>query len=305
MRTRATCAAWAAWSLRVAALASAAYGCDTKSSPTDAGVASGAPAASASATGPHALLAPLPSAAPIDHTPIRLRDSGTRVALITPLPMAGIAGATVGDAGAPPPVVSAPDWDLSPDDPGRDYARRYAFFTKRYPDPDCAVFGASVASGDRKQVTVTTAASCPGAGTVRDVFLVDVAGDHLTVDDKSKRNPLARWPDGSDPEGPAGAEIRETTNMKNWKSPIQDALLKLSLAPVRMQSYGRGTYPLVSLAGWRAPYVLNAPPDVLKPLSDALCAANDNMPMALVAGFDRAHVLRIRCPSATKWDTLK
>ena len=252
------------------------------------------------------MLAPLPSAPVIDHRPIWMRDSGTRVPLITPLPMgAGMAGATGGDAGPPSPVLSGPGWDLSPDDPGRDYARRYVFFTNRYPDLACAELSPGVVAGDRKRVTVKTAASCPGAGTVRDVFLVDVAGDHLTVDDKSKRNPLALWPDGSDPEGPPNPEIRETGDMKRWKSPIEDALIKASLAPVRMQSYGRGTYPLVTLAAWRAPYVVNAPPDALQPLSDALCAANDNMPMALVAGFDRAHVLRIRCPSTTKWDTLK
>ncbi len=222
-----------------------------------------------------------------------MRDGGTRVPL----------DAGAGNASIPPPVLSAPDWDLSADDPGRDYARRYVFYTHRYPDLECAAFNPSVPLPDVKQVTVTTAPGCPGAGTVRDVFLVDVAGDRLTVDDKNKRSPLARWPDGSDPEGPAGAQIRETQNMKGW--PVQDALLKLSLVPIRTQSYGRGTYPLVSLAAWRDPYSLNASPDALRPLSDALCAANGNMPMALVAGFDRAHVLRIRCPSATKWDTLR
>ncbi len=281
MRTRATCAAASAV---CAVLSLAAYGCATKSSPSEAGASTGTaatkgtPVASATAT---SRLVPF---------------GGPR--LLPP-------DAGVGDAGLLPPVLTPPDWDLSADDPGRDYARRYVLFTQRYPDLACAEFSPSVPLPDVKQVTVKTAATCPGAGTVRDVFLVDVAGDHLTVDDKTRRAPLARWPDGSDPEAPPGVVIRETTNMRGWKSPIQDALLKLSLAPMRMQSYGRGTYPVVSLAGWHAPYLLNAPPDALQPLSDALCAANDNMPMALVAGFDRAHVLRIRCPSATKWDTLK
>jgi hypothetical protein len=236
-----------------------------------------------------------------------MRDSGTRVPLILPIPMASGSADFAGtsDAGAPVAVTRQPDWDLSPDDPARDYARRYAFFTKRYPDFTCIEFGPGVKAQDVWQITVKTSAGCPGAGTVRDVFLVDVAGDHLTVDDKTRRDPLARWPDGSDPEGPASTTVRETTDMKGWKSPIRDALLKLSIAALRMQSYGRGTYPVISIAAWRPPFTLNAPADAMQPLADAMCGANDNMPMAIVAGFDRAHVLRIRCPSATKWDTLQ
>jgi hypothetical protein len=232
-----------------------------------------------------------------------MRDSGTRVPFITPLAPSANPWFHP-DAAAPPApeVRRAPDWDLSPDDPGRDYARRYAFFTKRYQDFSCIDFGAGEAVPEGKRVVVKTAAGCSGGGTVRDVFLVDVAGDHLTVDDKSKRDPLARWPDGSDPEGPPTDGVRETTNMKDWKSPLQKVFLDQSLAPMRMQSYGRGTYPVISIAGWHGPYQLNAPADAIQPLADALCSANDNMPLAIVAGFDRAHVLRIRCPAASRWD---
>ncbi len=238
---------------------------------------------------------PLPVAAtapPLDPRPIGPRNGAARSPYLAPF----------GDAGPPPPVLRQPDWDLSVDDPARDYARRYVFFTRRYPDPECADLGPSAAAGSQRQVTVTTSASCPGAGAVRDVFLVDTAGDHLTVDDKNKRNPLARWPDGSDPEGPPGPTVRETTDMQHWKGPLQAAFARLLLVPLRVQAYGRGTYPVVSLAGWHAPYLLNAPPEALQPLADALCAANDNMPMALVAGFDRAHVLRVRCPASTRWE---
>lgn len=210
------------------------------------------------------------------------------------------------DAGPPPEVRRQPDWDLAKDDPARDYARRYAFFTKRYPDGlDCVEFGASTPVRDVRQVVVSTAAACPTGGpvgTVRDVFLVDVAGDHLTVDDKTKRNPLAKWPDGSDPEGPAAPDIREITDMRSWKTPLYDALIKQGLAPLRVQAYGRGTYPVVSIAGWHGAVQLNAAPDALQPLADAMCGANSNMPMGIVAGFDRAHLLRITCPSATRWE---
>jgi hypothetical protein len=203
-------------------------------------------------------------------------------------------------------VTRQPDWDLSPADPARDYARRYAFFTRRYPDGlDCVAFGASEPANDRRRVTVKTADACTtggGPGTIRDVFLVDLAGDHLTVDDKTKRNPLALWPDGSDPEGPPAPEVRQITDMRDWKSPLQDTLIKQGLAPLRMQAYGRGTYPLVSIARWHGAVQLGAPPDALQPLADAACASNDNMPMGIVAGFDRSNLLRITCPSATRWE---
>ncbi len=285
----------------ISAAAAGCSACSKGSQPATATVEAGTSAVSPTAS--HARVKP-PAApvAPIDHTPIWLRDSGTRYSLIQPLPMPS----GLRDAGPPPPGLRQPDWDLSKDDPARDYARRYAFFTRRYPDGlDCVEFGPSEASSNVRRVTVTTAAACPtggGAGTVRDVFLVDTAGDHLTVDDKTKRSPLAKWPDGSDPEGPASPQIREVGDMKNWKSPLQDALLKQQLAALRMQSYGRGTYPVVSIAGWHGVVQLDAPPDALQPLADALCAANDNMPMAIVAGFDRAHVLRITCPASTRWD---
>jgi hypothetical protein len=243
--------------------------------------------------------------APMDRTPVRLRDGGTREGLIMPIPIVPVGGALL-DAAPPPPLVTRqPSWDLSPDDAARDYARRYAFFTKRYADGlDCAAFGASEPANDQRRVTVKTADGCStggSPGSIRDVFLVDLAGDHLTVDDKTKRNPLAHWPDGSDPEGPA-ADVREITNMRDWKSPLQDTLIKQGLAPLRMQAYGRGTYPLVSIAGWHGAVQLGATPDALQPLVVAVCASNDKMPMGIVAGFDRSNVLRITCPSATRWE---
>jgi hypothetical protein len=231
--------------------------------------------------------------------------SWTPVPFITPIIPGSVAIATgMVDAGPPAPLVKrAPDWDLATDDPARDYARRYAYFTKRYPDGlSCAVFRPSQPAGDRRSVTVTADVACANAGAVRDVFIVDLAGDHLSVDDKSKRNPLARWPDGSDPEGPAAPDIRQIQDISNWKSPLHDALLSQELAPIRVQAYGRGTYSVVTIAGWHGRVQLNATPDALQPLADAMCKANDQMPMGIVAGFDRTHLLRIRCPATTRWD---
>jgi hypothetical protein len=259
---------------------------------------------------------PLASSACDHSAPVTMIDAGTAAGPDAG-PGTGVWLTRRAPSGAPkmlpPPVDSTavlpkptrePDWDLSADDPARDYARRYAYFTKRYTDGfACAEFGASQPAGNQKRVEVKTAANCPGAGATRDVFLVDVAGDHLSVDDKSKRDPLALWPDGSDPEGPPALPIREIDRMQDWKSPLQDAVKKNLLVAVRVQSYGRGTYPLISLAGWHDAVQLDAPADALRPFTDALCSANGNMPLGVLSAMDRTRILRVRCPSI-RWDKL-
>jgi hypothetical protein len=214
---------------------------------------------------------------------------------------------------APMPTESAapipqpkrePDWDLDSDDPARDYVRRYAFGTKRYGESrDCVDVGRSQPAGDRRRVEAKTAATCPGAGTVRDVFLVDVAGDRLGVDDRTRRDALAHWPDGSDPEGPPGT-VRELSATRDWKVPIKDVLQREQLVPIRVQGYGRGTYPVITIAGWHGAVVPTASPEALRPFAQALCEASGGMPLGLFGGLDRTLILRVRCPAATRWDRL-
>jgi hypothetical protein len=214
---------------------------------------------------------------------------------------------------APPPADSAsvlpkpgrePDWDLDTADAARDYVRRYALGTKRYGGAlDCVEIRPSTRTGDKRTVEAVTAASCPGAGKVRDVFLVDVAGDRLTVDDKDKRDPLARWPDGSDPEGPPGP-VQNTSDMRKWNGPLRDAVYKLQLVVIRVQLYGRGTYPVVTLAGWHGAVAPKATAEELAPLDEQLCRANDGAPLGILAGLDRTRILRVRCPGPVHWDTL-
>jgi hypothetical protein len=207
-------------------------------------------------------------------------------------------------ASLPPKPGRDPDWDLDRDDPARDYVRRYVIGTGRYGGAlDCVDVGGSQDAGERRRVEVKTAASCPGAGTVRDVFLVDVAGDRLSVDDKAKRDPLAHWPDGSDPEGPP-SPIRNESDMHAWKGSLRDAIRAQQLVAVRIQAYGRGTYPVVTLAGWHGVVKPAAAPEDLRTVSDALCRAGSGMPLAFVAGIDRSTILRIRCPGAARWDRL-
>jgi hypothetical protein len=197
-----------------------------------------------------------------------------------------------------------PDWDLDSDDAARDYVRRYAIGTKRYGETlDCADIGPSQPAGDKRRVEVKNAANCPEAGTTRDVFLVDVPGDRLTVDDKSKRKPLARWPDGSDPEGPPGS-AREITSIRDWKSPLKDAVQGQLLVPIRMQTYGRGTYPVITIAGWHAAIVPGAGPDALQAFAGTMCRASGGAPLGVFAGVDRSLMLRVRCPQSARWDKL-
>jgi hypothetical protein len=214
---------------------------------------------------------------------------------------------------SPPPVASSalppvparePDWDLDPVDPARDYVRRYVIITHRYGETlDCVELGESREAGDRRRVEVRTAASCPGAGAVRDVFLVDPGADRLSVDDRAKRDPLARWPDGSDPEGPA-SQAREAGDTHGWQGALKDAIRVEQLVAIRVQAYGRGSYPLVTLAGWHAAVMPTASPDDLRPFAEKLCRASGGLPLAFVAGLDRSTVLRIRCPGTARWDRL-
>jgi len=135
------------------------------------------------------------------------------------------------------------------------------------------------------------------------VFRVDVGADRLSVDDAAKRDPLARWPDGSDPEGPA-SPAREAGDTHGWQGALKDAIRTEQLVAIRVQAYGRGSYPVVTLAGWHAAVVPSASPESLRPFAEALCTASRGMPLAFVAGLDRSTVLRIRCPAAARWDKL-
>lgn len=208
-----------------------------------------------------------------------------------------------------------PDMDLDTSDPAADYVRRYAASTKRYGDHlDCVDIEPSQPAGDKRSVEVRNAATCAtpfpagqAPGTVRDVLLVDLAGDHLSLQDASNHEPLQRWPDGSDPEGPPAPRPREIDDTVHWKSPLNDAMRAQMLVPIRVQAYGRGTYPVISLAGWHGVVEPGASPDALRPLSTALCQANDGLPLALFTVMDRTRVLRVRCGKSgpsTRWDTL-
>lgn len=208
-----------------------------------------------------------------------------------------------------------PDMDLDTSDAAADYVSRYAAATKRYGDRlDCIDIGPSKPAGDKRSVEVRNAATCPtpfppgqAPGAVRDVLLVDVAADHLELQDASNHEPLQRWPDGSDPEGPPAPRPREIDDTVHWKSPLNDAMRAQMLTPMRVQAYGRGTYPVISLAGWYGIVQPGASTDTLRPLATALCQANGGLPLGIFTVMDRTRILRVRCGKngpSTRWDTL-
>jgi hypothetical protein len=201
-----------------------------------------------------------------------------------------------------------PDWDLDPDDRARDYVRVYAIGTKRYGDSlDCIALGASRQVAGGRRVEVRAAPGCADGGAVLDVFLVDLAEDHLSLEDKADHLALARWPDGSDPDGQPSKPIRQVNSMRDWKSPLHDAITNRQLVAIRLQTYGRGTYPVVTLAGWHGEVHPGATAEELKPLAQELCKVNAGLPLALFGGLDRSNALLIRCPPSgpsVRWDKL-
>ncbi len=205
----------------------------------------------------------------------------------------------------PPKPQRDADFDLDLDDPSRDYVMRYVRATKRYGDKtDCVSFGKSYEKAGRRAVEVRDdpKSSCGGTSdALKDTFLVDVGADRMKLDDK-KATPLAKWPDGSDPDSKPGP-VASLDDFKTFKSPLADELSKMKLTVIRIQMYGRGTYPLVTLAGWRDPLPANGKPDDLKSVTAKLCTANGNRPFSFLGGVNRSTTLRVRCPSGdARWD---
>jgi hypothetical protein len=210
-------------------------------------------------------------------------------------------------ASIPPTPGSAPSWDLDKSDPARDYVDRYVRATKRYGAATACVVAKVNGSRDGKAIVEVRDAEkppapCPpsSAGSApRDAFLVDVDRDRLEL---AKGGALAKWPDGTDPAGPPGPPVEADAP----PAKLTDALFAAKLTPVRTQLYGRGSYAVLTLAGWHDPVTLNAAPASLGAFVEKTCAANDGLPFGLFAGIDRATMLRVRCGAApaARWDRL-
>jgi hypothetical protein len=83
---------------------------------------------------------------------------------------------------------------------------------------------------------------------------------------------------------------------------MADAFQKLQLSPIRIQGYGRGTYLLITLAGWRAPLARDASDVEMKDAANKLCAVNDGRSFAVTTPFDARTWLRIKCDGTWRWE---
>jgi hypothetical protein len=200
--------------------------------------------------------------------------------------------------------LRAPDLDLDAKDPAQDYVGRYVRATKRYgDDATCPRLDPSKLEGGRRVVAVRGRASC-GSASIQDTFVVDLVADRLTLAGGSNGGPLATWPDGSAP-GEDAHPIRTLVTARDWASPVADSLGELGLTPSRVDLYGRGTYRVVSLAGWTEPVAKDAPRETQHAVAKKLCAANGES-LALFGGGAPHELARIRCPNGdTEWESLR
>ncbi len=219
---------------------------------------------------------------------------------------------------APPPADASPaaqdtarparlpDWALDPDDPAKDYVGRYLRATTRYhADTACVVLGKSSFKNGDYLVEVRNPAdgSCGNPGDLRDTFIANVATDRMRIDDPAHHAPLKAWPDGSMPDA-APADVLSISDLKKWKTPVHDTIKEQQLYPLRIQLYGRGTYPVVTLAGWHALFDPKGDVSAIKPAARAFCTANNGSPMGFFAEMNRKLLLRIDCPDNPHWEDL-
>jgi hypothetical protein len=210
---------------------------------------------------------------------------------------------------AAPVAKREPDWDLDHRDPARDYVRRYVWGVARYGDLSaCVDAQPSVPRNGKAEVHVADAVPphCPPTG-VDETFAVDVPGDRLElVRQQVDRTKLRPWLDGSDPGAPAKAKVPEFAEPNKWNTPTGKAMKDARLVPIRIQLYGRGTYPFVMLAGWPPWFPRTMDQASRDAFAAQICSGSQGMPLAIGAGLDRSNVLRVRCgdsPTAV-WDVL-
>jgi hypothetical protein len=271
--------------------------------PVAAAAASAVLACSRSASEPPPTIHEVPEASPDDVDFMHAKDKKA------------VDAAAVTQRIPPPPLTDAgpgnrqPDWDLDPKDPARDYVEQYVQSTQRYGDATpCVHAQPSRLEGGRTVVDTRATGSlvpgidCAKSSAVKDTFAVQVSHDRLALADPAKGNALAPWPDGSDPGGPPAPGPTDTALIRDWQSPIKEALKNLQLVPVRVQSYGRGSYLVVTIAGWHGAVAPDAGASDLKDAASKLCAATKGRPLGIFAGLDRRRVLHVRCPDETRFE---
>jgi hypothetical protein len=199
------------------------------------------------------------------------------------------------------------DWDLDKADPARDYAERYIQSTRRYgAERPCVHAQPSRIENGRTLVDTrdSNANGCTGTNAVRDTLAVDADQDRLELADPTRGAPLADWPDGSNPAGMATPSPKEGPTIEKWASPLPKAFRALELVPLRIQFYGRGSYPMITIAGWHGPMALTASPAELAEDARKICEASAGFPLGVVTAMDRSVVFRVHCPESARWEHL-
>ena len=203
-----------------------------------------------------------------------------------------------------------PDWDLDPGDPALDYVERYIHAVLRYKNDHTCVHAqpSRVENGrtlvDTRDTPDTGDGKCKGSNAVRDTFAVDVEHDHLELADPAVGAALADWPDGSGPGGMPAPSPKEGPPIDQWRSALPKAFQELELVPLRVQFYGRGSYPVISIAGWHGVVKPATPPTELKGVAEKLCHASAGFPLGVFTTGDRTTLLRIKCPNFVRWERL-
>ena len=196
------------------------------------------------------------------------------------------------------PTLREPDVDLDTVDPAADYLGRYVRATRRFGERNgdsCAKVGAWSARGEARVVEAHGDARC-GTGGLRDAFVIDLPHDRLALLDGKSGGSLGPWPDGSHPgEGPR--PVASIDRIKDWDSKVASLMATMNLSPYRVELLGRGTYRVITLAGWREPIARHAPAEELRPTMKKICAANEGESFGIFAGTERHEILRVRCPS--------
>lgn len=205
------------------------------------------------------------------------------------------------------PPARLPEWTFDTDDPARDYVGRYLRATMRYgTETACVVLSRSTFRNGENVVDVRNPAdgTCGKPTELRDTFLANVSGDRLRIEDEARRPPLRPWPDGSLP-GDGPGLLATVQDLRKWQTPVREIIKKEQLYPTRVQLYGRGTYPVVTLAGWHAKFDPKGDIAALKPVAQELCTANAGSPMAFMTGLGNTLLLRIDCPENPHWEDLR
>jgi hypothetical protein len=200
-----------------------------------------------------------------------------------------------------------PGWDLDPTDPASDYAERFIQSTERYKKERTCVHAQPSRIENGRTLVDTRDSSengCKGTNAVRDTFAVDLAHDRIELADPARGDPLTEWPDGSRPTGMATPSPKEGPPIKEWKSALPKAFESLALVPLRVQFYGRGSYPLISIAGWHGTVTPSSSPEQLSAAAAKLCHASAGFPLGVIETMDRSNVLRIKCPASARWEHL-